>query len=103
MTPAGGRDTVLREDESAERRCRLDSHDSILRQSRPETGVESASSAIVKGHEMMIPLSSHRVRRNAQSSIRHTTGSSRIQYMNTALAYQLLPDDDGDGLRGGKM
>src|SRR3984893_3930174 len=52
---------------------------------------------------MMIPLSSHRVRRNTQSSTRHTTGSSRVQYMNTALAYRLLPDDNGDELRGGNM
>ena len=52
---------------------------------------------------MMIPLSSHRVRRKAQSSTRNAIGASRVQYMNTALAYQLLPDDDGDGLRDGKM
>src|SRR5579864_8653320 len=52
---------------------------------------------------MMIPLSSHRVRRNPQSSTRHATGSSRVPYMNTALAFKLLPDDDGDELRGGKM
>src|SRR3984893_508855 len=52
---------------------------------------------------MMIPLSSHRVRRRAQSSTRHATGSSRVEYMNTALAFKLLPDDDGDELRGGKM
>src|SRR5580704_10834752 len=59
--------------------------------------------ATSRGHEMMIPLSSHRARRNPQSSTRHATGSSRVPYMNTALAFKLLPDDDGDELRGGKM
>ena len=52
---------------------------------------------------MMIPLSSHRVRRNPQSSTRHGVGSDGIQYMTTALAYQLGPDDDDEKRGGARM
>src|SRR4029077_14446702 len=49
---------------------------------------------------MIIPLSSRRVRpENRQRPTHQGTGPSRIQYVHTALAYQLLPDDDGDGDR----
>jgi sec-independent protein translocase protein TatC len=50
---------------------------------------------------MIIPLSSHRVRLDRQRPAHHGAGSSRIPYVETALAYQLLPEDDRDG--DGKM
>ena len=49
---------------------------------------------------MIIPLSSHRVRPDRQRPRHDGPGSCRIPYMETALAYQLLPDDDGDGRMG---
>src|SRR5713101_8021277 len=52
---------------------------------------------------MIIPLSSQRVPRNEQRPSHHSTGSGGMQYMTTALAVQLLPDDDDDGLGEGKM
>lgn len=52
---------------------------------------------------MIIPLSSQSTRREERSPARHIGGSSPIPYMHTALAAQLLPDDDGDELPHGKM
>jgi sec-independent protein translocase protein TatC len=52
---------------------------------------------------MIIPLSSQRVRRTERPTTRDSVGSSRIQYMRTALAVQLLPDDDDEERREGKM
>src|SRR5438105_14388184 len=49
---------------------------------------------------MIIPLSSQRVRRHQHPPTRHGAASSRIPYVGTALAYQLLADDDGDGKMG---
>ena len=52
---------------------------------------------------MIIPLSSRRVRRAELSTNRGAVGSSPIRYMRTALAVQLLPDDDRDDQSDGKM
>lgn len=52
---------------------------------------------------MIIPLSSRRVRRTELPTNRDDVGSRPIQYMRTALAVQLLPDDDSDDLPDGKM
>ena len=51
---------------------------------------------------MMIPLSSPQVRRRRSSREVRTGVLSRSPYVPTALAYQLLPDDDGE-LGDGRM
>jgi len=50
---------------------------------------------------MMIPFSSPGARRNRHKLT--PRGESPIPYMHTALAVQLLPDDEGDQFGGGKM
>lgn len=52
---------------------------------------------------MIIPLSSKRVRPTEQPTTRPAAGSGASHYMKTALAYQLLPDDDDDAPREGEM
>jgi len=52
---------------------------------------------------MMIPLSSRRSRRSDQRPLRPGAQPDGTPYMTTALAYQLLPDDDDDERREGKM
>jgi sec-independent protein translocase protein TatC len=51
---------------------------------------------------MIVPLSSQRVRRTERPT-HNRSGSSRNPYMRTALAVQLLPDEDNRELRDGKM
>ena len=47
---------------------------------------------------------SHNVAGRPEKSLRHRDGApSGVKYMTTALAVQLLPDDDGNELRHGKM
>jgi sec-independent protein translocase protein TatC len=50
---------------------------------------------------MIIPFSTKRVRRERET-LSPLEGSDRLPYMHTALAAQLLPDED-DGLREGRM
>jgi sec-independent protein translocase protein TatC len=51
---------------------------------------------------MIVPLSSGRTRGKVQSPTPHAGGAHRVPYMPTALAVQLLPDDEGEPL-GGRM
>lgn len=52
---------------------------------------------------MIIPLSSKRSTRPAQSRQPSSHEARRAQYIQTALAVQLLPDDDGEALGSGRM
>ena len=51
---------------------------------------------------MIVPFSS----RGSRAKERRLTGGEgirRIPYVPTALAYKILPEENGDGLREGKM
>ena len=57
-----------------------------------------------EGNEMIIPLSSPRAPQPGRRTTPNAAVRSHgIQYMKTALAVQLLPDDDHDDLPNGKM